>query len=99
MARIIPSTNLAIGDDPAVERYSFVAADMRKAQKGAKYKTDDLRSCILHRLRGMEPQRAGCIPDKAGDTESHIGRIAEIGKRSRHDPADCARKGKLFLRI
>ena len=31
IARIIPSTNLVIGDDPAVERYSFVTADIRKA--------------------------------------------------------------------
>ena len=59
--------------------------------KAAQHQTNDLRPDVLHCARPVQAQCARGVPQKTGDAEAHVHRVAEEYQRRRNDADDQPR--------
>ena len=67
--------------------------------QSAQHQTADFRTDVLHSLGCMQAQTAGSITQKAGNTQAHVGRIAEKHQHCCHqtDNRTCCNNRYLFI--
>ena len=67
--------------------------------QGAQHQTADFRTDVLHSLCGMQAQGTSSITQKTGNTQAHVGRIAEKHQHCCHqaDNRTCCNNRYLFI--